>query len=98
MKSSHVERRRRMSWSPLSRSCLYCGLEFSEATEFCPTCGRPTERGFCIRPMPRSISDHRQSLKDKEETRRRLEPCPQSNGPHAYRECPYCRLWFSETT
>jgi predicted amidophosphoribosyltransferase len=30
--------------SPLAhKDCLYCGLQFSNTTKFCPNCGRPME-------------------------------------------------------
>jgi hypothetical protein len=35
----------------MAKDCLYCGLQFSETTHFCPNCGRPTESGFSIRPI-----------------------------------------------
>ncbi len=28
------------------KDCLYCGLQFSATADFCPNCGRPTERGL----------------------------------------------------
>lgn len=28
------------------KDCLYCGLQFSDTTDFCPDCGRPTERAL----------------------------------------------------
>ncbi len=34
----------------MAKDCLHCGLQFSDTTEFCPDCGRPTEKGFIIRP------------------------------------------------
>jgi len=33
----------------MAKDCLYCGLQFSDTTRFCPHCGRPTESGFTIR-------------------------------------------------
>jgi len=33
----------------MAKYCLYCGLQFSDTTKFCPDCGRPTESGFRIR-------------------------------------------------
>jgi hypothetical protein len=35
----------------MAKDCLYCGLQFSDTTRFCPHCGRPTESGFTIRPL-----------------------------------------------
>jgi predicted amidophosphoribosyltransferase len=34
----------------MAKDCLYCGLQFSDTTNFCPNCGRPTERDFIVRP------------------------------------------------
>jgi hypothetical protein len=28
------------------KDCLCCGLQFSATTDFCPNCGRPTERAL----------------------------------------------------
>ncbi|GAC1350436.1 MAG: hypothetical protein NVSMB27_32950 [Ktedonobacteraceae bacterium] len=28
------------------KDCLYCGLQFSATTAFCPNCGRPIERAL----------------------------------------------------
>jgi len=33
----------------MAKDCLYCGLQYSDNTNFCPDCGRPTESGFRIR-------------------------------------------------
>jgi hypothetical protein len=38
----------------MAKDCLYCGLRFSETTQFCPECGRPTESGFAVRPVQES--------------------------------------------
>ncbi len=35
----------------MPKDCLYCSLQFSETTGFCPNCGRPTESGFRIHPI-----------------------------------------------
>ena len=35
----------------MAKYCLYCGLRFSETTQFCPECGRPMESGFAVRPV-----------------------------------------------
>src|SRR5579859_5652501 len=43
--------RRKMRRVPMAKYCLYCGLRFSETTQFCPECGRPTESGFAVRPV-----------------------------------------------
>jgi predicted amidophosphoribosyltransferase len=52
----------------MSKDCLYCGLQFSDTTNFCPNCGRPTESGFRIRPIQESELDRlRRELKEKDE-------------------------------
>ena len=33
----------------MAKDCLYCGLQYTDTTNFCPDCGRQTERGFRIR-------------------------------------------------
>ena len=38
----------------MAKDCLYCGLQFSDTTQFCPNCGRPTEGGLIIRPIQES--------------------------------------------
>ncbi|HEX6482239.1 MAG TPA: hypothetical protein VF043_25625 [Ktedonobacteraceae bacterium] len=43
----------------MAKDCLYCGLQFSDTTHFCPNCGRPTERGFIILPHQESELDRR---------------------------------------
>ncbi len=35
----------------MAKYCLYCGLQFSDTTKFCPNCGRLIESGFRIRPL-----------------------------------------------
>ena len=32
----------------MAKDCLYCGLQYSDNTNFCPACGRTTESGFRI--------------------------------------------------
>jgi predicted amidophosphoribosyltransferase len=57
----------------MAKDCLHCGLQFSDTTNFCPTCGRPTESGFRIRPMQESELDrlHRE-IKEKDDLIRQL--------------------------
>jgi predicted amidophosphoribosyltransferase len=57
----------------MTKDCLYCGLQFSETTNFCPNCGRPTESGFKIRPIQESELErlHRE-LKEKDDLIRKL--------------------------
>ncbi len=55
------------------KECLYCGLQFSDTTNFCPHCGRPTESGFRIRPMQESALEHlRREIQEKDELIRQL--------------------------
>ena len=57
----------------MAKYCLYCGLQFSDTTNFCPNCGRPTERGFSIRPMQESELDRlRREIKEKDDLIRLL--------------------------
>jgi hypothetical protein len=57
----------------MTKDCLYCGLQFSETTKFCPNCGRPTESGFKIRPTQESELERlRRELKEKEDLIRKL--------------------------
>ena len=52
----------------MAKECLYCGLQFSDTTTFCPNCGRPTESGFSIRPIQESELERlRRELKEKDE-------------------------------
>jgi hypothetical protein len=57
----------------MAKDCLYCGLQFSDSTHFCPNCGRPTERCFIIRPIQESELDrlHRE-MKEKDDLIRKL--------------------------
>src|SRR5712691_4637374 len=96
MTSPHFERRK-MRWTSLRRACVYCGIEFADTTQFCHSCGRATEKGFCIRPMLRSIYDYRASLKEKEELRRQRGLSSDGKKPMASKLCPYCRLWFPDS-
>ena len=41
----------------MAKYCLYCGLQYSDTTNFCFNCGRPTERDFTIRPIQESECD-----------------------------------------
>lgn len=55
------------------KDCLYCGLQFSETTHFCPDCGRPTESGFSIRPLQESELERlRREMKEKDDLIREL--------------------------
>ena len=55
------------------KDCLYCGLQFSETTHFCPNCGRPTESGFSIRPLQESEWERlRREMKEKDDLIRQL--------------------------
>ncbi len=57
----------------MAKECLYCGLQFSDTTNFCPNCGRPTESGFSIRPMQESEVDClRRELQEQDELIRQL--------------------------
>lgn len=57
----------------MARDCLYCGLQFSDTTNFCPNCGRPTERGFIILPNQESELDRlRKELQEKDDLIRQL--------------------------
>ncbi len=57
----------------MAKDCLYCGLQFSDTTNFCPDCGRLTERDFKIRPMQEAELDrlHRE-MKKKDDLIRQL--------------------------
>ena len=55
------------------KDCLYCGLQFSDTTHFCPNCGRPTESGFIIRPIQESEVEHlHREIKEKDDLIRQL--------------------------
>ncbi len=55
----------------MAKDCLYCSLQFSDTTEFCPNCGRPTESGFIIRPMQESELERlRRETKEKDGLKR----------------------------
>jgi hypothetical protein len=57
----------------MAKECLYCGLQFSDTTHFCPNCGRPTEGGFSIRPIQESELEHlRREMKEKDDLIRQL--------------------------
>ncbi len=57
----------------MARDCLYCGLQFSDTTNFCPNCGRPTERDFSIRPHQESELDRlRKEIQEKDDLIRQL--------------------------
>lgn len=57
----------------MAKDCLYCGLQFSDTTKFCPNCGRPTESGFSIRPIQESELDClRREMQEKDGLIRQL--------------------------
>ena len=57
----------------MPKDCLYCSLQFSETTGFCPNCGRPTERGFRIHPIQDSELDRlRRETQEKDSLIRQL--------------------------
>ena len=57
----------------MAKECLYCGLKFSDTTQFCPNCGRPTEGGFSIRPIQESELERlRREVQEKDALIRQL--------------------------
>jgi predicted amidophosphoribosyltransferase len=57
----------------MAKYCLYCGLQYSDTTNFCPNCGRPTERGFRIRLIQESECDSlRKEMKEIDDLIRQL--------------------------
>jgi hypothetical protein len=57
----------------MAKECLYCGLQFSDTTQFCPNCGRLIESGFSIRPIQESEVDClRREVQEKDELIRQL--------------------------
>ncbi len=81
------------------KDCLYCGLQFSATTDFCSNCGRPTERGFKIRPIQESEFDRlRREVKEKDDMIRQQGFYSVCSGPLAHKDCLYCGLQFSATT
>jgi len=57
----------------MAKDCLYCGLQYSDTTNFCPNCGRPTERGFRIRQIQESELDRlRREIKGNDDLIRQL--------------------------
>jgi predicted nucleic acid-binding Zn-ribbon protein len=57
----------------MTKDCLYCGLQFSDTTNFCPSCGRSIERDFSIRPDQESESARlRKELQEKDDLIRQL--------------------------
>jgi predicted amidophosphoribosyltransferase len=61
----------------MPKDCLYCGLQFSDTTKFCPNCGRPTEKGFQSRPVQKSgqaseLERLRREIKEKDNLIRQL--------------------------
>lgn len=62
-----------MRRTAMAKECLYCGLQFSDTTNFCPNCGRPTESGFNIHPVQESEVDRlRGELKEQDDLIRQL--------------------------
>jgi hypothetical protein len=57
----------------MAKECLYCSLQFSDTTNFCFNCGRPTESGFKIRPIQEFELDYlRREIKRKDDLIRQL--------------------------
>lgn len=57
----------------MAKDCLYCGLQFSDTTNCCFNCGRPTESDFKIRPIQESELDRlRRKMKGKDDLIRQL--------------------------
>ncbi len=57
----------------MAKDCLHCGLQYSDTTNFCPNCGRSTERGFRIRPIQESEFDRLcRAIKEKDDLIRQL--------------------------
>ncbi len=61
----------------MAKYCLYCGLQYSDDSNFCPSCGRPTEKGFRTRPDLKSeleaeLERLQRELKEKDELIQRL--------------------------
>jgi predicted nucleic acid-binding Zn-ribbon protein len=57
----------------MAKDCLYCGRQYSDTTNFCPDCGRPTERGFRSRSTQESEIDRlRREMKEKDDLIRQL--------------------------
>src|SRR5581483_7048775 len=51
----------------MAKSCLYCGLQLPDTTDFCPQCGRPIERDFAIRSIQQSeLNNLRKEMKGKD--------------------------------
>jgi predicted amidophosphoribosyltransferase len=83
----------------MAKDCLYCGLQFSDTTKFCPNCGRLTERGFRILPIQKSKFNHlRREPKEKDDPLRRQWFYSGRRGPLVHKDCLYCGLQFSNTT
>src|SRR5438309_974502 len=56
----------------MARDCLYCGLQFSDTTNFCPNCGRSTERDFIIHPQESELDRLRKEIQEKDDLIRQL--------------------------
>ncbi len=49
----------------MAKYCLYCGLQFSDTTKFCPNCGRLIE-SFRIRPLQEpEVGNFRRDLSER---------------------------------
>jgi predicted amidophosphoribosyltransferase len=83
----------------MAKDCLYCRLQFSDSTKFCPNCGRPTESGFKVRPMQESELDRlRRKMKGKDNLRPQQGFYSGCSSPLAHKDCLYCGLQFPDTT
>jgi len=52
----------------MAKECLHCGLQYLDSTHFCPSCGRPTAKGFKILQIQESEFDRlRREIKAKDE-------------------------------
>jgi hypothetical protein len=68
-----TDSRGKMRGISMAKDCLYCGLQFSDTTIFCPDCGRLTESGFKIRPIQEFELDRlRRELQQKDDLIRQL--------------------------
>ncbi|HJT57920.1 MAG TPA: hypothetical protein VJ761_15565 [Ktedonobacteraceae bacterium] len=57
----------------MAKDCLYCGVQFPDTTNFCPNCGRLTEKDFLIRPDQESTLDRlRKEIQEKDDLIRQL--------------------------
>ncbi len=83
----------------MAKECLYCGLQFPDATNFCPNCGRPTGRGFKIRSRQESEFDGLgREMKEKDDLRRPQWFYYDCSGLLTHEDCLYCGLQFPDAT